>query len=252
MPDRRPHAAGQIAPAAHRPIGEGRYLAIDAFDEWGIRALVTTRAAGSFSTASDEPVAAVMQRWAELQRELYGVADGRFATARQVHGAVILEHVPGWTGWLRGGAADGHLAAAGGTATAVTVADCVPVFVAHPSGATALLHSGWRGTVAGIVPAAVARMATLGFAARELRVLLGPAICGDCYEVSPDVYAALTGREVERPTPVDLHGVIADQAHRCGVADVRRTALCTRCDNATLFSHRAGDAGRQLGVLFAG
>lgn len=245
-------ASAELAVVGHQPIAGGRYLAFDLFDEWGVRALVTARAAGSFSTAGDEPVGTVMRRWTELQDELFGTATGRFATARQVHEATIVEHVAGWTGWLRGGAADGHLSAERRTAMAVTVADCVPVFLAHPSGATALLHSGWRGTVAGIVPAAVRRLDEHGAKPAELRALLGPAICGRCYEVSPAVYHDLTGDTVTAPTPVDLHAVIAAQLDRAGVCDVRRSALCTRCDNAVLFSHRAGDAGRQLGVLLAG
>ena len=243
-----------VAPAA---VGEGAaasaapYAPLDDFAEWGIRALVTTRAAGSFSTASDEPVAAVMDRWAALQRHLFPRGGGRLATARQVHGAAVLVHEGSWSGWLRGHDADGHVAPARGTALAVSVADCVPVFVAHPSGATALLHSGWRGTEARIVARAIALLGECGFAAADLRVVCGPAICGACYEVSPDVHARLTGRTVDRPTPVDLRALIADHARAVGVRDVRVSPHCTRCDNALYFSHRAGDPGRQLGVIVA-
>jgi copper oxidase (laccase) domain-containing protein len=114
-----------------------------------------------------------------------------------------------------------------------------------------MLHAGWRGTAAGILGVAVRRLAALRRPARELRVLLGPAICGRCYEVSPDVYGQLTGRAVGAPTTVSLHEVLADLARTLGVREVHATALCTRCDNDRLFSHRAGDAGRQLGVLVA-
>jgi hypothetical protein len=136
-------------------------------------------------------------------------------------------------------------------AAAVTVADCVPVFIVHPSGAGALLHSGWRGTVAGISERAVQWFGERGFGPSALRVHLGPAICGACYEVSPDVYAALTGSTVETPTPVDLRANIADRLRRVGVREVAISEWCTRCSNDRLFSHRAGDAGRQLGVLIA-
>ena len=227
------------------------YVEYDAFADWGVRALATTRAAGSFGTQSDEPVGAVMQRWDALLAHVAAAGVDRFATARQVHGAAVIAHTPGWRGWLRGPAADGHLAPDGGTACAVTVADCVPVYVAHPSGAIALLHSGWRGTVAGILGHAVRALAAHGYATADLRVLLGPAVCGDCYEVSPDVYGQLTGRAVDGPTTVDLRGVIAGHAHALGVRDVRTVAACTRCDNTSYYSHRAGDAGRQLGVMFA-
>ena len=227
------------------------YLAIDDFRDWGIRAFTTTRAAGSYSTASDEPVAAVMDRWAALQQHVAAAGAARLATARQVHGATVIVHVPGWTGWLRGHDADGHVAPEPGTALAVSVADCVPIYVGHPSGAVAMLHSGWRSTEAGILARAVGALAGSGVHPGDLRVVLGPAICGDCYEVSPEVHARLTGRAVDRPTPVDLRGVIADQARALGIRDVRTSPQCTRCDNDVFYSHRAGDPGRQLGVSVA-
>ena len=55
------------------------YAPVEDFEEWGIRALVTTRAAGSFSTSSDEPVSAVMDRWAALQRHLFPRGGGRLS-----------------------------------------------------------------------------------------------------------------------------------------------------------------------------
>ena len=38
---------------------------------------------------------------------------------------------------------------------------------------------------------------------------------------------------------------------QAGVRDVSISPWCTRCDNDRFFSHRAGDAGRQLGVIVA-
>jgi YfiH family protein len=134
---------------------------------------------------------------------------------------------------------------------AVTVADCVPVFLAHPSGVAALLHSGWRGTVAGILPAAIDALGSLGLGAADLVVHLGPAICGACYEVSPDVHRQLTGRSVNRPTPVDLRDVLASQARAGGVRRISVSPFCTRCHQDRFFSHRGGDPGRQIGVIVA-
>jgi copper oxidase (laccase) domain-containing protein len=48
-----------------------------------------------------------------------------------------------------------------------------------------------------------------------------------------------------------LRAVIADQARACGVTHITTSASCTRCDNDRFFSHRAGDVGRQLGVMIA-
>jgi YfiH family protein len=191
-----------------------------------------------------------MSRWHRLQRELRA-RGARLATATQVHGSRVVLHEGRWEGWLRVPDADGHASVERGTAMAVTIADCVPVFLAHPSGAIALLHSGWRGTVGRIVEHGIAALADHGVPVSELRLHLGPSICGRCYEVSPEVYAQLTGRNVSGPTAVDLRAVIADHARAAGVRHISVSPACTRCDNDRFFSHRAGDAGRQLGVMIA-
>jgi YfiH family protein len=216
----------------------------------GVRAFTTTRMSGSFGLMTDEPVRDVTARWAQLRRELRS-GGPRLATATQCHGTNVLVHQSGWEGWLRADDADGHATVQRGTALAVTVADCVPVFIAHPSGAIALLHSGWRGTAAGIVARGIAVLQQLGIRADELCLHTGPAICGDCYEVSGDVYERLTGRNPGAPRTIDLRALIADQARACGVTQITTSPSCTRCDNDRFYSHRAGDAGRQLGVMIA-
>lgn len=220
------------------------------FATFGIRAFTTTRGIGSFGLRTDEPVRDVMARWSRLRHELRP-GGSRFATATQVHGTTVLVHHPGWEGWLRADEADGHAAVERGTALAVTVADCVPVFIAHPSGAIALLHSGWRGTAARIVERGIETLTHRGFPATELRLHTGPAICGRCYEVSGDVYAQLTGRNPGKPTTIDLRALIADHARSAGVSHITSSASCTKCDNSRFYSHRAGDEGRQLGVMIA-
>ena len=224
--------------------------AVDELTPFGIRAFTTSRRTGTFGLGGTEPVGDVMSRWSTLREEL-GTGGRRLATASQVHGNRVVVHGVEWEGWLRADRADGHATTHRGIALAVTVADCVPVFIAHPSGAAALLHSGWRGTAARIVEQGIAALVHRGIPASELRIHLGPSICGACYEVSADVFAQLTGRSVERATPVDLRAIIAGHAVRAGVKHISTSALCTRCHNERFFSHRAGDAGRQLGVIVA-
>jgi YfiH family protein len=223
---------------------------VDDFAAFGVRAFTTGRAAGSFSTAGDEPVRDVMARW-EALREALRSGGPRLATAKQVHGTRVIVHRGDWEGWLRADEADGHASADRGIGMAVSIADCVPVFIAHPSGAAALLHSGWRGTAGRIVERGIAALSGLGLSSAEFRVHLGPSICGRCYEVSPDVHELLTGSRPPRAQPVDLRAVIADHAQAAGVRDITISNSCTRCHNERFYSHRAGDAGRQLGVIMA-
>jgi hypothetical protein len=227
---------------------------VEAFASIGVEAFTTTRAAGDYGLGDGEPSAETLARWRALQAELAAIAP-RLASARQVHGANVLEHGEGAAagagdrGWTRHAGADGHLTVARGVACAVTVADCVPVFIAHPSGAVALLHAGWRGTAARIVAKGIGRLVDLGFDAAELRVHLGPAICGRCYQVGPDVFEQLTGWQTIRNRNVDLRALLAEQAKEMGVRHLSASAHCTRCDNDRFFSHRAGDAGRQVAVI---
>ena len=222
--------------------------AITEFDSWGIRAFTTTRNAGTFSLASAEPVNEVMGRWSAVQSDLREVAH-RLVSVRQVHGDHVLVHTGGWEGWLRAGEADGHIASERGTALAVGIADCVPVFIAHSSGVVGLLHSGWRGTAARITAKAIDAFQRYGIPGGDLAIHLGPAICGRCYEVSADVREQLTGQPAIRPGNVDLRSLIAEQASTAGVRRITVDGSCTRCDNDRFFSHRAGDAGRQIAVI---
>jgi YfiH family protein len=223
---------------------------VDEFIPYGVRAFTTGRAVGSFSTAGSEPVRDVMARW-DVLREALRPGGPRLATARQVHGTHVIVHGTGWEGWLRGEDADGHAAPERGTGMAVSIADCVPVFIVHPSGAAALLHSGWRGTAGRIVERGIGALTMRGVPPAELRVHLGPAICGRCYEVSPDVYEQLTGSRPPAPRVVDLRALIVDHARAIGVRHISISDSCTRCHNERFYSHRAGDLGRQLGVLIA-
>lgn len=224
---------------------------IDEFAQFGIRAFTTTRDVGSFGLTSEEPVGLVMQRWRQLREEL-NPAGARMVSATQVHGSRVVVHGSGWDGWLRVDDADGHVTVERELALAIGIADCVPVFIGHPRGGIALLHSGWRGTAARIVERGIEALSQRGFATPELRVHLGPAICGSCYEVGADVYRRITRRESSGTSScVDLRAIIASDARAAGVRHITMSPCCTRCDNERFFSHRAGDVGRQLAVMMA-
>lgn len=218
------------------------------FAEFGIQAFTTTRAAGTFGLSGTDPVGEVMGRWTGLLTE---IGARGICVAPQVHGDTVLAHANPWDGFLRTRPADGHVTQERGLALAVTIADCAPVFLAHPSGAVAIVHSGWRGTEARIIHQAIRVLGRAGLAPDELRVHIGPAICGRCYEVSADVRARLTGEASNRPGNVDIRSLIAEQAAEAGIGRVSVSPSCTRCDNESFFSHRAGDAGRQIAVIVA-
>jgi polyphenol oxidase len=209
----------------------------------GIVALTTRRQAGSYGLAGDDPVGEVLARWTKLPAS-FGVEVSAITCSPQVHGAAVIQHDFKSPGFLRTAPADGHFTREKGLALAVTIADCTPVFLAHESGAIAVLHAGWRGTAARIVDAALEVFRSHEIPLSEVVAHLGPSICGDCYEVGPEVHHALYGTSTAGPATVDVRSVLAQQLHARGVSKVTRSSSCTLCDNAEFFSHRAGDQGR--------
>jgi YfiH family protein len=185
------------------------------------------------------------------------------AVARQVHGDAVtcLEPTPE-PGLRVPGESDGLLTSGAGLLLAVTAADCVPVYALDPaSGGLALLHAGWRGTAAGVLASGLRAMgARFGTDPAEVRLHLGPAICGDCYEVGPEVVEALGGPSggEGRAGPdgritVDLRTELVARARDLGVPPGRisRSGWCTRCGPDHFHSHRGkGDeAGRMAAYL---
>ncbi|HEX7050251.1 MAG TPA: polyphenol oxidase family protein [Longimicrobiales bacterium] len=197
-----------------------------------------------------EPSGAVLARWRRL-REASGLP--RAVHAPQVHGADILVHPPGPPGLFIGEAHDGHATRTAGTLLTISVADCIPVSIVDPERrAIALVHGGWRGVAAGVVEAGITVLGALaGSEPQSLYLHLGPAICGECYEVGPEVFAALGLDAPPERRPIDLRAVAAARAAAAGVALERITvsSLCTRCDGSAFFSHRGGSAERQVGIL---
>jgi YfiH family protein len=149
--------------------------------------------------------------------------------------------------------ADGHVTAIGGVLLGVTVADCVPVSLVDPvRRAVGLLHAGWRGVVAGILENGIRRLGReFGSRPEDLWLHLGPAICGDCYEVGGEVHSALGLPEPDGPRPVDLRACLHLRAVAIGVNEARVTesAWCTLCGESPFYSHRRGERGRQVAFL---
>jgi polyphenol oxidase len=196
------------------------------------------------------PVREAHARWRALRTTL-GCTGA--VHARQVHGDRVLAHAAGPPGLLVADDADGHVTAVPGLLLTVSVADCVPIFLVDPGRrAVALLHGGWRGVAAGILERGLAVLAAqAGSDAAGLWLHCGPAICGACYEVGPEVFRALGEAAPAAPQPIDLRAHIGRRARALGL-DADRISVsehCTRCGGGAFFSHRAGCAERQLGVL---
>ncbi len=178
-------------------------------------------------------------------------APSEVAWARQIHSARVL---PGAAGPC--GEGDALITDRAGLALSVVTADCVPVLLGA-DGEIAAIHAGWRGIAAGIVAAALARLAT---PAGRLTAWLGPAIGPCCYEVGDEVAARVAAAGAEAavvagagPRPhLDLHAAVASQLLHGGVPEAHRVAACTRCAGESLHSYRRDGprAGRNLAFIW--
>lgn len=209
---------------------------------------ITSRGEGDvdFGLFATGAAGVVMRRYRELAAS-YGFRS--IALAPQEHGRTIIHHAVAAPGVLVTAPADGHDTRTDGPLLAVTIADCVPVYIVDVSTRRiALLHAGWRGVAAGILEAGVQ---SLGARPDDLRIHFGPAICGECYEVGPEVHAALGLARPARNRPVDLRALLAQRALVLGVpaSHITISAWCTRCAVSPFHSHRAGHAGRQAAFL---
>ena len=240
----------RTGPAA-RQTGHDRAERTRAGERPAARAASGTGGDADFGLFTDAAAGAVMKRWESLAED---TGCGSLIHARQVHGCAVTLHEAIPPGLLVVPPCDGHATRQGGTLLAVSVADCVPVFVVAPRArAVMLLHAGWRGVAGGILEAGLA-MLERDFAtrAREAHMHMGPAICGRCYEVGREVRQALRlPRPASPGQPVDLRRVLVDRALAAGAdpAHLTTSTFCTRCADAPFFSHRGGDAGRQIAVL---
>lgn len=193
------------------------------------------------------PASPTMAAWERLMAQVGAAAA---VHGRQVHGSRIRVHGEMGPGLHLVGPGDGHATRTPGLLLAVTTADCVPVSVVDPRhGAVSLLHAGWRGVAADVLEEGLAAMRTaFGTEPPDVHVHLGPAICGACYEVGPEVFEALGLPGGDR---LDLRAALRDRSVRAGV-EAERVSLsrdCTRCGPGSYFSHRGGDQARQIAFL---
>ena len=257
--------------------GRLRWLAAEPLLRAGVDHGFTVRAGGAsrgafaslnFSSREGDLPDRVRENWRRLEAAA-GLPARGWALLSQVHGARV-ERVGD------GGAACHHrrnhpeadAMAAGrpGLVLGVLTADCLPVVLAVPgTGAVAIAHAGWRGTLEGVVPAAVRELCTIaGAGPAEVVAALGPAIGACCYRVGEEVREAFRARwgaarlrgafvRDDEGWRLDLHAANRRQLRAAGVPvpAVTTVPLCTSCRSDLFFSYRRDGhrSGRMLSFV---
>jgi hypothetical protein len=199
---------------------------------------------------SDAPVGEVMSRWRRLRHAFPGFS--ATVLGNQVHGIEVMSVGPS-RGWVHIEGIDGWITTVPGVLLTVTVADCIPVYLAVPDKGVALLHAGWRGTAGGILGRGLeCLLAATRANAADVVMHCGVGICAACYEVGSEVMTGC-GLPSDGPGPwhLDLRGTLAEQAAWLGIARVTLSSRCSAHDQPTFYSHRAskGSDGRMVAYL---
>ncbi len=241
----------------------------------GVRAAFTGRRGGislppyeslNLSAGSgDEEDAVARNR--SLVAAACGLPPARMTWMRQVHGAVVgrvqdpAAPAAAAAGQAAAGLArarDASFTSVPGLALGVLSADCPAVLLADPeAGIIGAAHSGRTGTALGVVPALVRAMTGAGADPARMRAVIGPGICGACYEVPgqmrDEVAAAVPGSAcvTRAGTPgLDLRSGLAGQLAAAGVRQVRTDARCTAEDRDLYSYRRDGRTGRFAGLVW--
>ena len=193
----------------------------------------------------------------------------------QIHSAdvrVVTEEDAG-QGYFgkEGFACDGYVTNTKGLTLGVKTADCVPILMEARDDmggviAVGAVHAGWRGTVGGIAEECIKKLSAFGANPENIRVCIGPAICGECYTVREDFYGAVRDALGERDSERFVIPTSQIGMWRCDLRDMNRELLisagvkaenievsdeCTCCMPHKYFSHRytGGKRGTMLSVI---
>ncbi|WP_086826021.1 peptidoglycan editing factor PgeF [Allokutzneria sp. NRRL B-24872] len=229
-----------------------------------VRRVITTRQGGasgapyeSFNLGDhvgDDPGAVRANR--VRLAEGIGLTPERLVWMEQVHGRTV--------GVVKGPVAepveatDALVTTEPGLALVALVADCVPVLLGDAeAGVIAAVHAGRVGARVGVIPATLEAMREQGAELSRIEALLGPSVCGECYEVpaamQADVEKHLPGSacKTRSGTPgLDLRAGLWQQLADAGVGRVGLDPRCT-VEEQTLFSHRRqAPTGRLAAVVW--
>jgi YfiH family protein len=184
-------------------------------------------------------------------------ADAVAANRGRLRAELALPAEPSWLEQIHGARvldldreplapADGAVTARAGVVCAVLTADCLPVVLCDRAGArVGVAHAGWRGLLAGVLPAAVAAFRQ---DPAEILAWLGPAIGPAAYEVGADVRDPFVARSPRAERwfarnargrwQADLYGLARDSLAAAGVRSVHGGGYCTFTEAERFFSHR--------------
>ena len=224
--------------------------------DWGFTTTHGGSSGGDFASLNlsasvgDDPIAVESNRGRVASA--FGVRRDQLLFMNQCQGSDVVVAPGPWAG--EPPAADGVVTTSTDLALAALVADCTPILLVDQiAGVAAAVHAGRPGMMSGIALRAVDAMRDLG--ARSIRAVVGPSICGRCYEV-PEALRARAAAISPSASAISWHGTpaldvaagVIEQLRARSVA-VQWISGCSR-ESEELFSYRrAHRTGRYAGVV---
>ena len=152
-------------------------------------------------------------------------------------------------------AGDGLITNQIGLAVAALAADCVPFGLVDPvNGVIAVGHAGWRGVLANVMQALLDEFVATGAQLKHTQVVIGPAICTNCYEVPAERVEQFRKSRPEAIATTRNLDLIAGvkSVLEPQVAKIHEISGCT-FENSELFSYRraAGEPTGRGGLVIA-
>ena len=191
----------------------------------------------------------------------YGFNHDNIVYNTQVHGVDVRIVESGDDFIENGKEADGLITSLQTTPLLIFTADCVPVvFYDKKQGVVALAHAGWRGTYGNIAEEIVNIMRNkYGCKVEDVKIIIGPSISVDNYEVSYDLIEKFSAlevqgyyKEVDGKYYLDLWQLNKELLKKCGILEdnIKIIDFCTVRDNDKFFSYRLDNAtSKRIGTI---
>jgi polyphenol oxidase len=172
-----------------------------------------------------------------------GRATGHSRTVglRQMHGNVVHVVREPSSRTLQG---DGLITDVPGLALTIRFADCQGLVVYAPAkNVVGLIHAGWRGVVAGVIPSFfLALKDEWDINPDQVIVGIGPSLCLKCADFTDPAHEVPSLQKYTVGRCVDLQAAADAQLAELGVpaSAIERSPDCTRCNPEKYWTYRGG------------